>query len=51
MRNNSSREYMTGNWKDRMADNTTTSVDNQLMSLMLIVAQVGLAGYVAVTGN
>lgn len=51
MSDSGARTYMTGNWKDGMADNTTTSVDNQLMALMLIVAQVGLAGYLAVTGN
>ena len=38
MNDNASRSYMTGNWKDGMADNSTTSVDNQLMALMLIVA-------------
>ena len=51
MQDSGSRTYMTGNWKDGMADNATTSVDNQLMALMLIVAQVGLGGYLAVTGN
>ena len=25
---NRSKAYMTGNWKDGMGDNTTTSIDN-----------------------
>jgi hypothetical protein len=42
---------MTGNWKDGMADNTTTSIENQILALGLIAAQIGFSGYLAATEN
>jgi len=42
---------LTTNWKDGAYDNRTTSVQNQMMGIILIIAQMGLAFTSSGVGN